>query len=1139
MNLRGQLLSSIRMTAVIFIFTILVSARSAGQSITYSGKNIPLEKIFRTITKQTGYVFFYRVPELAEAKPVTVDWKHTPLIEVLQTIFKGQAYSFHIEGNTVVVTRTISAVHTVTDTAIHALPGVGKNITGHVQDSAGQPLSGASVTIKGTGKGIEADNKGNFVLKNVSDYTVIIVSYTGFQPKQLLVGNGQFLSVVLSPNTSALNDVQVIAYGTQIQRFNVGSVATVSSKEIQQQPVTNVLQALEGRVPGLSIQSTSGAPGGSVMVQIRGQNTLSPSNYMQVRPFDQPLFVIDGVPFAPQNQNINQNQSLGTKINVAQGNPYSGMSPFNSINPADIESISVLKDADATSIYGTQGANGVILITTKKGRAGKSKLNLNVNSGSSFATSPVTMMNTQQYRRMRKQAFVNDGLPMSDNANDPGYAPDITLFDSTKYTDWYKYFEGGTANTTNATLNLSGGSQYDQFYLSAGYTHSGYNFPGGFADNRISLHSNFKHQSKDLRFSVEFGSDYAYDRNNASGRPSLLTAFTLAPNYPDLLDKNGNPIWSYNGFGLGSYGDYFNGTSNPLAYLKQTENLNSYNLTTHLNLSYKIVEGLSVAAMIGFNKFDVEEHGASPGVSLDPAHGQLPSASFHTNHFQTLDIAPQLNYERRISKGELKVLAGAEYKKNSNASTNTTGYGYSNDALLGTISAASSVSAYDAYSIYKYIGFFARIGYIWDKRYILNFSGRRDGSSNFGPGNKYGNFGSAGIGWILSEESFCKQNMPVLSFAKLSASYGSSGGDGIAAYQYQPNWATNYYGVYQNIRAYYPLNLFNPDYSWSLSKKLNTSLDLGFFNDRILLNLTFYKNRIGKQLVSYVLPGQTGFGGVLENSPATIENQGWEAMLTTRNVQKQDFSWSTSFNISTNRNKLVSFPGLEFSDYLFNYKIGRSVNEQYFFNSGGVDPATGLFRFIDANGHYTQTPQYRKSTAETRDQYVREDPTPAFTAGLTNTITYKAFNLSLFFQGAKQRGLTYLNSVYTNFVPGAFGINVPVQLNSAWQQPGDNAPMQKYSTGYYNMDAYDASSNFQASNGVWGDASYIRLKTIAVSYNFPAAFTKRLGLQSGNMYINAQNLLTITGYEVGDPELQTLYGFPLQRTIVAGINVTF
>jgi TonB-dependent SusC/RagA subfamily outer membrane receptor len=469
-----------RLTGIILLAGFLqVSAHGSAQTVTYQGEAVPLTRVLSVLEKQTGYVFFYNSRDLEGTVPVTVNLKNASLEEALKAILSGQSLKFVIKGNTILITRPpITALQSV-----DALPRISAvDLHGQVTDSAGAPLSGASVSLKGTRYNTSTDNKGNFSFPAVPQgkYT-LVVSYIGYAKTEsniIIEGKPFNVTIVLHTASSALDQIQIIAYGSESKRFSVGSVTTVSADVIEKQPVTNPLLALQGQVPGLAINSTSGVPGSQVLVQVRGQNTLVPNTGLP-KPYDQPLFIIDGVPFAPQNNVVSQLYSLANALpssgGISQGG---GISPFNNINPNDIESISVLKDADATSIYGTQGSNGVIIITTKKGKPGKTAFDLNVNSSFNSDARPVQLLNTEQYLQYRKDAYAADGVtPTSDPNNFLGYAPDLTIFDQDKYTNWQKVINGKTTNNTDIHASLSGGNANNTFIVSPGYTRSDYNFP--------------------------------------------------------------------------------------------------------------------------------------------------------------------------------------------------------------------------------------------------------------------------------------------------------------------------------------------------------------------------------------------------------------------------------------------------------------------------------------------------------------------------------------------------------------------------------------------------------------------------------------------------------------------------------------
>ena len=1120
-----------KLLTILMTFACIQLSTKAFPQISLSGNNMKLAEVFSAIQKQSGYSFFYK-DKLVENIRVSPDLRHVDLDPALRQVLHGLPLSYTIVGHTVVINRAEPAAP-----AAPASPEATQNnlltLTGSLTDTLGVPITGADISLEHTKFFTISDDKGSFTFKNlVAGKYVLVITHIGYARlvRTVVIETEPVnLRLVMHIASSPLDQVQIIAYGNTIRRFNVGSVATVSSEEIERQPVENPLLALEGLVPGLVITPTSGSPSSAVQVQIRGQNTIQSNLNASFTPYDQPLFIVDGVPFAPQNGNINLLQSLAGTSNFDY---YGGVSPFNSINPADIESITVLKDADATSIYGSQGANGVILITTKKGKAGPTKLDVVVNSGVNVITRPVQMLNTQQYLALRNEALTNDGTSLT-GAN-PAQYPDLLVFSPTKYTDWFHEYEGKTSNNTDAHLSLSGGSATTTFIVSGGFTRATFNFPGDFADNRLTLHSGIHHSAMNNRLSIDFGYDLTYERNNSSAAPSVTTAILTPPNYPDLLDAHGNLVWNYEGIDLSQFQNY--------SRLKQPSLLQTYNWNNVLRIGYQILPGFQASVNLGYSRFTSNETQEFPLSSMDPRQfNPTAYAMFATNTYETINIEPQLDYKHNCGKGELTALVGGTYKKNINDNTQLSGYGYTDDALLGSISGATTITANQAATIYKYDAAFGRIGYIYDQEFIVSLTGRRDGSSNFGPGRQFGDFGSAGVGWIFSTEKAVKSALPVMSFGKLSATYGTNGSDAISPYQYQAFWQpVTIPGVepFQGTRPYVPVNLYNPDYSWATKKSLNLSLDLGFWNNRLLINATWYQNRVGDQLTEYTLPSQTGFNSVLENFAATVQNRGLEFALTSTNISASNFKWTTTFNISGNRNKLIAFPGLATSSYASLYTIGKSVNEVLGFKYKDVNPQTGVFEFYTAKGAVTYNPNYGPA-AQGGDFQPIADLDPRFTGTLGNSFTYKKLSLFFIFQFMDQTGFNYLYSIYSlGYDPGGF-TNEPTAVLSRWQKPGDITNVEQ-ATASFSSAASNATNYFSFSSGSYSDASYIRLKTLALAYALPSSFLKKMDMKNGRFYINAQNLLLITKYKVGDPELPgQLFAMPLQRTIVGGLTLNF
>jgi TonB-dependent starch-binding outer membrane protein SusC len=1003
-----------------------------------------------------------------------------------------------------------------------------QQLNGTVTDEQHNPIPAITVAVKGSSILRFTDEQGRFSIPVQNLPVTLLFTGIGVEPKEVSYADKKELVVIMRDSRSQLDEVQVIAYGTNTQRYNTGSVTKVTAEEISRQPVSNPLSTLQGKVPGLLVTSSSGLPGASVNLQIRGQNTLR-SNSAILAPRDQPLFIVDGVPFATQNGNINQFNSVQSPgLSGAYNNAYGGVSPFSSINPQDIESIEILRDADATAIYGSRGGNGVVLITTKKGKAGKTKIDLNLASGTSFTGKTMPMMNTQEYLNMRREALANDGLEPNLIPYEEAYAPDLLLFDQQKYTDWRKFFTGKRTSTTNANLSLSGGNAQTTFHLSGGFNRETYVFPGDYAGKRGNVAFNLHHNSVDNHFTVDLSTTYSTYSNNSSGARELLGASSLDPNYPNLLDGNGKLVWDYKGQPFVN----FTAGDNVLAFLQQPYRTSNDLLTSNLLASYKILNGLTLKSSFGYTTFNGEEYTGTPKSTLNPNNNPQASARFGTNDYRTWIIEPQLEYRGSVGKHNYSGLIGGTFQQNNNSRTDASGTGYLSDELIGSLSGAPNRTISDSYGLYKYQAVFGRITYRYDEKYLLNVNVRRDGSSRFGPDKQFGNFGSIGAGWLFAEEEFIKDHLPFLSYGKLRGSYGITGSDAIDNYQYLSRWAPGNYS-YDGSLGYLPRNLFNNRFGWASTKKLEAGLELGFLKDRLLLNATWYRNRTGNQLVNYTLPSQTGFTNVTDNLDALVQNTGWEITLQATPIKSADFNWSASANFSLPKNKLVAFPNLSSSSYAQQYFIGQSVNSVVGYRSAGVNPETGLFEFYTVSGEKTYMPT-SPSNGSLNDQFILGTTDPKWFGGLQNSFRYKNLQLDVFVEFRKQWGVNYLQQVYTQ-LPG-FEQNLPATFNQRWQKPGDQAKFQRLSVQY--GEAYDAGSYFFQSDGVYGDASYLRLKNVSLSWQLPTKVINSLHIQNLRLYANAQNLLTITNYAGNDPETQNFYGVPPLKIVVIGLQLT-
>jgi len=1098
-------LKCMRITTLLFgiqacFATMLLASNLNAQNISLDVQKTDVKQIFIAIEKQANVSFVYDGQALQGLPVISIKEKSKSLDEVLQSISSKLPLVFKQAGKVIGVSRSIAGVKNGKGEVVPENKAQTIKISGRIYNHKNEPIEGVTVTVKDSKTSASSNENGMYSINADVEQTLVFKSI-GYVSKEVAIAGRSQIDVVLEESLSTLDEVHVIAYGTTSERLTTGSISKINSSTIEQQPVGNPLAALDGEIAGLVVTQSSGVPGAGFKIQIRGQNSIAQGS--------DPFFIIDGVPFAPGNTPINMLASAVSSNSL--NNSSSGISPFNSLNPADIESIEVLKDADATAIYGSRGANGVVLITTKKGKAGKTQVDFNLNSGISMVPKMLNMLNTQQYLQMRHEAFANDGVTPTTST-----APDLLVYDTTRYTNIEKMLIGGTAHMDDVTGSISGGNTNTQFIMSGTYHRETTVFPGDNADNRGAFHFSLNHASQDKKFSVSLSAIYSSDNDNIVST-DLTSFINLPPDAPAFKDASGNLIWSYNGLAI---------DENPIAYELQRYTAQTDNLSSNLVLSYKLLPGLTVKSSFGYNTISINEVSISPQSSVNPQSGTLGSSSFGNNATNSWIIEPQAEYLRQIGKGKLDVLAGGTWQSNVNNATTTFASGYTSDNLLQSLSAAGDITAQNYYTLYHYEAQFARINYNWQDKYIINLTGRRDGSSRFGPGNQFADFGAAGAAWLFSNENFISDNLPFLSYGKLRGSYGITGNDQIGDYKYLDSYSTLPKNPYQGIAGLYLTQLSNPTFGWEINRKLDVEIDLGFLKDRILFTADYYRNRSSNQLITYNLPIQTGFYGIEENFPAVVQNKGIEFTLNTKNITSASFSWNTSLNLSIPKNTLLSFPNIQNSSYYQTLVVGQPLDVIYKYHMTGVNPQTGVYQYQDVNND---------GNLDANDYKLEGNLDPKFYGGFRNTFNYKNFQLDFFFDFRKQLGLNYLNSIY-NYPPGN-AANYPTYILGAWQAAGQSASVQKYTT-MPGSDAYNAASNLYLSDAIYSDASFIRLKNLSFSYRLPISVMNKWKLSNLRVYVEGQNLFTITDYKGFDPETQNLYSLPPLRTIVFGIQLT-
>ncbi len=974
-----------------------------------------------------------------------------------------------------------------------------RTVTGKVTDGQ-NPLSGVTIHQENTDQLTVTTATGAFSLQVTGENPILIFRHPNYAEKKFTTDGKSVFNVALTEKIKSIEEVVLNAgYYNVKAKESTGSISKVTAKDIENQPVNNVLSALQGRMAGVNITQNSGNPGGGFDVQIRGRNSLR-NSINSLTDGNVPLYVIDGVPLSGQ---LISNYSIGTI-------PLQNINPLNSINPNDIESIEVLKDADATAIYGSRGGNGVILITTKKGKASPVKLTLNTGTGFSRVARRLEMMQTADYLAMRRQAFANVNVTtLPTNAYDLNGA-----WDQTRYTDWQKELIGGTAENSLVQLGISGGSDKNSFSVRVGHTDQTSVFPGDHHYKVNTVSSHFNHRSADNAFTIGLSNTFTSSTNNSLNQDFTNRALNLSPNAPALYTPEGNLNWQNNTF------------VNPLAQLNASYSNTTKYLYQNLNASYRFWKDFSVRFNGGFGWQDLEEFSLVPNTVNNPAFASgassaTSSASHGTGSVFSYLLEPQLSWSKKSGNSAFEILAGLTFQENRRKGSGMTGVGFASNALLQNIAAATTVTLSDFNDTqYRYAAFFGRVNYQFLNRYIVNLTARRDGSSRFGPNNRFANFGALGAAWILSEENFLKDSS-WLSFAKLRGSIGRTGSDAIGDFQFTDTYSLGY-TAYNGIPGLYPSRLYNPDFSWEKTDKLEAAAELSFFNGMINLTTAWYRNRSSNQLVGIPLPALTGFTSIQSNLAATVENSGFEIELSTANFESKDWKWSSGFNLSFPKNKLIAFPGLEQSTYANRYVLGESIYAVKLYEYNGIS-AAGQYTFTDFNND-------GKITAND-DMKALRTLSPRYFGGFTNTLRYRNFDFSFLFQFVKQEGFNYFRTMSS---PGGLN-NQPVEFLNVWSPTNPYGIIMPYTPGNH-APTNTLQTQLMNSTAAVGDASYIRLKNIQLNYSIPL---KRSVFREANIYVQGQNLWNYTKFFGLDPEMVTSGFLPPPKTLSMGVQLTF
>lgn len=1023
-------------------------------------------------------------------------------------------------------------------------------ITGTVTDENSTPLPGVNVVVKGSSSGTITDVEGSYSI-DVAEATVLIFSFMGYNTDELETAGKSIINLQMTPKVEALDEVVVVGYGTMKKSDVTGSITSIKSEHIKEMPVSNVVQAMQGRAGGVQVTNSTGAPGSGIKVRIRGTGSMSGSN--------EPLYIIDGIPIS--NENVSNPQTGGSA-----GDQISSLS---NINMDDVEDIQILKDAASCAIYGARGANGVVLITTKRGKTDGHSIELSTYYGISESTNKLDILNAKDY-----QQYVYEGVTSM-----RGWTPDDWRFITDEEveannTDWQDEIFRKAA-TSNVNLTFRGGDERTQYMLSSSY----YNQEGIIIETgmkRYGFRVNLDHKIGDrlkvgtsLSTSLTTGQrqrqtgDPRNDANSTLGGPVLMSALAFNPAIPVYNED-------------GSYGfDKRMEMMNPVAMAKeQSLDYSTKRVFGNLFLEWEIINNLSFRTSFGVDMRDVkEEFFFSP--LFDAWDNQVPGSgrSSITNFDELIWVSTNtLNYNVTLGENHnISALAGIEFQESTAEGNFTQRMGYVNDKITNFSGGTATDAAINSLQAYGLESYFSRLSYSYGGRYMATINARYDGSSRFGPNNQYGFFPSASIGWNIANESFFRNNISFIDDMKFRASVGVTGNQNIGNYSWrgamtigrqtaeeESNEQKRVLNYLDKLGAV-PKSIANMDYSWEEHTQINLGVDMAFLRNRVNVTVELYKRISDQLLLPIELPSTTGFTSIIGNA-GKMTNKGIEFELLTYNTTGK-FKWTTSLNIAANRNEvntLVSDSVKNFTSMMYE---GGPISFYTYRRQEYVDSLSGwiILDDIDGDGQISYGGGYP-------DRTVVGSPFPEFFGGITNEFQYMGFDLSIFFQ------FSYGNDIY-NVTRQTMD---DLQLKTGFAI-GNNITQEQFDNRFLKRDITDDEGNVlypenrhtmypyvnwegrskdqrEGHNGWVEDGSYLRLKTLTFGYTFPLKWTQRIKIQTARIYFSSNNLMTWTNYSGFDPEVDSVNGdnlganistgvdagsYPQARTYIFGINLNF
>lgn len=959
----------------------------------------------------------------------------------------------------------------------------------------GAPIPGVNVIVKGTTQGTFTDSEGNYRLNIPASGTTLVFTFIGLVTQEQEIGARSVIDVQMSQDVTQLGEVVVTGYGDQEVRSITGSVSRVGSEKINQIPLADVSKTLQGNVAGLFATSGSGTPGSATQVRIRGIGSANASA--------EPLYIVDGI--AIQTGDITTSTATANAL--------------ANINPNDIENVVVMKDATATAMYGSRGSNGVVIITTKSGKIGETKINAHVQFGfSDQAYQEYERLNAAEYVMLRKEAYLNSG---GNPANADAFAGSAAI-----NTDWYDVIFR-TGKTNSYDISAQGGDEKTRFFISGGY----------FKQQGLTIHTDFE------RFSARFNVDHTanskltiglnmtptYSKQVSTTQGStfnslVLQSMLLAPNIP-VRNEDGTFFANPPGV-LGESSPGANDGYNPVAITSLDRNDNNVaRLIGKVYASYNILENLTFRS-----DFSVDMYNGVEQVYQNSKYGDGASvtgrSAFDTQRNIVWQTTNTFTYNTTINDvHNITGIGVFEALERSRANSALTTITFANDNLINAVSGATPETASSTETGSSLMSYLVIARYDYNRKYFLSASYRRDGSSRFGANVKFGNFWSVGGSWMISDESFL-QDVRFVNSLKLRAGYGTTGNEAIGDFQSQGLFQSSAYGGESGLS---PSQIANPGLTWEKQKQFNVGVDFALFGNRLSGTIERYNRETTALLFNVPVSRTTGFQAVLANA-AALENKGWEITLNSTNLDVAGFRWLTSFNIAFNKNETLELGGgqTEVIDGTKKRTVGHDWSEYYLAKYAGVNPANGRPLWYDADGNLTD--QYSAALRV----MTGKSATPDYFGGLTNTFSYKGIDLSFLFSYSIGAYI-YDNFAFVYESNGAFmGENQKRTQLDRWQKPGDIARFPQ------RLNGTDLRAGAVDTNDLQ-DGSFIRLRNVQIGYTLPAALVSKAKLKSCRIYVMGTNLATFSKFNGLDPE-QLITGvdsfnYPNPRTVSFGIDL--